>query len=47
MALSARVVTYEYKYVGIEIEALKNYDSKLVRVKIGNVGENIFVYVKK
>ena len=45
--LAAKVVTYEGKYPGIEIEALKNYDSKLVRVKIGNVEKNIFVYVKK
>ena len=47
LALSARVVTYENKYPGIEIEALKDNDSKLVKVKIGNVEKNIFVYVKK
>ena len=41
-----RVVTYENKYPGIEIEALKDNDSKLVKVKIGNVEKNIFVYVK-
>ena len=45
--VAVSVVTYEGKYAGIEIEALKNYDSKLVRVKIGNVEKNIFVYVKK
>ena len=45
--VAVRVVTYENKYPGIEIEALKDNDSKLVKVKIGNVEKNIFVYVKK
>ena len=45
--VAVKVVTYEGKYAGIEIEALKNNDSKLVKVKIGNVEKNIFVYVKK
>ena len=45
--VAVKVVTYEGKYAGIEIEALKNNDSKLVKVKIVNVEKNIFVYVKK
>ena len=45
--VAVKVVTYEGKYPGIEIEALKDNDSKFVTVKIGNVSRYLTVYVKK
>ena len=45
--VAVKVVTYEGKYPGIEIEALKDNDSKFVTVKIGNVSRHLTVYVKK
>ena len=45
--VAMKVVTYEGKYPGIEIEALKDNDSKFVTVKIGNVSRYLTVYVKK
>ena len=45
--VALKVVTYESKYPGIEIEALKDNDSKFVTVKIGNVRRYLTVYVKK
>ncbi len=56
MALSARVVTYDNKYVGIEIEARKDGYMKVdfsetVHVRIGDaytfVDRYFTVYVKK
>ena len=45
--LAAKVVTYEGKYPGIEIEALRDGDSEAVYVAIGKVDKYFDVYVKK
>ena len=45
--LAAKVVTYEGKYPGIEIEALRDGDSEYVYVAIGKVDKHFDVYVKK
>ena len=45
--LAAKVVTYEGKYPGIEIEALRDGDSEDVYVAIGKVDKYFDVYVKK
>ena len=45
--LAAKVVTYEGKYPGIEIEALRDGDSESVYVAIGKVDKYFDVYVKK
>ncbi len=45
--LAAKVVTYEGKYPGIEIEALRDGDSEYVYVAIGKVDKYFDVYVKK
>ncbi len=50
LALSARVVTYEYKYVGIEIEALQDNEGEFFSVGIdgsGGLKKSFYVYVKK
>ena len=50
LALSARVVTYEYKYVGIEIEALQDNEGKFFSVGIdgsGGLKKSFYVYVEK
>ena len=48
--LNARVVTYENKYVGIEIEALKDNEGEFFSVGIdgsGGLKKSFYVYVKK
>ena len=45
--LAAKVVTYEGKYPGIEIEALRDGDSEYVYVAIGKVEKHFNVRVKK
>ena len=45
--LAAKVVTYEGKYPGIEIEALRDGASEAVYVAIGKVDKYFDVYVKK
>ena len=45
--LAAKVVTYEGKYPGIEIEALRGGDREAVYVAIGKVDKYFDVYVKK
>ena len=45
--LAAKVVTYEGKYPGIEIEALRDGDREAVYVAIGKVDKYFDVYVKK
>ena len=45
--LAAKVVTYEGKYPGIEIEALRDGDSEAVYVAIGKVEKHFNVRVKK
>ena len=50
LALSARVVTYEYKYVGIEIEALQDNGGEFFSVGIdgsGGLKKSFYVYVEK
>ena len=50
LALSARVVTYEYKYVGIEIEALQDNEGEFFSVGIdgsGGLKKSFYVYVEK
>ena len=50
LALSARVVTYENKYVGIEIEALQDNEGEFFSVGIdgsGGLKKSFYVYVKK
>ena len=48
--LNARVVTYENKYVGIEIEALKDNEGEFFSVGIdgsGGLKKSFYVYVEK
>jgi len=48
--LNARVVTYENKYVGIEIEALQDNEGEFFSVGIdgsGGLKKSFYVYVKK
>ena len=50
LALSARVVTYEYKYVGIEIEALQDNEGEFFSVGIngsGGLKKSFYVSLKK
>ena len=50
MALSARVVTYENKYVGIEIEALQDNGGEFISVGIngsGGLKKSFYVSLKK
>ena len=50
LALSARVVTYEYKYVGIEIEALQDNGGEFLSVGIdgsGGLKKSFYVSLKK
>ena len=50
LALSARVVTYEYKYVGIEIEALQDNGGEFFSVGIdgsGGLKKSFYVSLKK
>ena len=47
LALSARVVTYEYKYAGIEIEALRADEMQSISVNIGAQRASILVRVEE
>ena len=50
MARSARVGTYAYKYVGIEIEALQDNEGEFFSVGIdgsGGLKKSFYVYVEK
>ena len=50
LAFSARVVTYEYKYVGIEIEALQDNEGEFFSVGIdgsGGLKKSFYVYEEK